>query len=88
MFLGHLLNQITHVMPPTRKPWHYSRILFSCCIAYKDCGSSDDGDNDSKNAQKDGYSSSTTNESDDSDEGETDFFGLNSNEKEIKVLDS
>lgn len=53
-------------------------------LAYKDCGSSDDGDNDSKNAQMDGYSSSTTNESDDSDEGETDFFGLNSNEKEIK----
>lgn len=74
--------------PQPENPGITVESFFSCYIAYKDCGSSDDGDNDSKNAQKDGYSSSTTNESDDSDEGETDFFGLNSNEKEIKVLDS
>ena len=74
--------------PQPENPGITVESFFSWCIAYKDCGSSDDGDNDSKNAQKDGYSSSTTNESDDSDEGETDFFGLNSNEKEIKVLDS
>ena len=74
--------------PQPENPGITVESFFPCCIAYKDCGSSDDGDNDSKNAQMDGYSSSTTNESDDSDEGETDFFGLNSNKKEIKVLDS
>lgn len=74
--------------PQPENPGITVESFFSGCIAYKDCGSSDDGDNDSTNAQMDGYSSSTTNESDDSDEGETDFFGLNSNEKEIKVLDS
>lgn len=53
-------------------------------LAYKDCDSSDDDVNNFKDTQKDGHSSSTTDEGDDSDEGETDFFGLNSNQKEIK----
>lgn len=54
--------------------------VFSLCLVYKDCGSSDDND---PKSDKDGNSSAVSMESDESsDEDDADFFGLNS-KKEV-----